>query len=102
MRAFFHTQASLVHDEQYANAMDGHQGYLMQYYRLTPDKRLELYQELEPSLLIYQHTDYHKSQKELQTKVKELEERNKELMDMKDDLDKIKQRLSISEKFQRV
>ena len=82
--------------------MDGHQGYLMQYYRLTPDKRLELYQELEPSLLIYQHTDYHKSQKELQTKVKELEERNKELMDMKDDLDKIKQRLSISEKFQRV
>lgn len=102
MRAFFHTQASLVHDEQYANAMDGHQGYLMQYYRLSTDKRLELYQELEPSLLIYQHTDYHKSQKALEIKVKELEEKNKELMDMKDDLAKIKYRLNISEKCKKV
>ena len=53
MRAFFHTQASLVHDEQYANALDGHQGYLMQYYRLPPEKRSEMYRELEPKLLIY-------------------------------------------------
>lgn len=102
MRAFFHTQASIVHDEQYANAMDGHQGYLMQYYRLSTEKRKELYLELEPSLLVYQHEDYNKSQKVLQTKVKELEEKNKELMNMKDDLAKIKQRLSISENYQKV
>ena len=102
MRAFFHTQASIIHDEQYANAMDGHQGYLMQYYRLSPDRRLELYQELEPSLLIYQHNDYNKSQKILQIKVNELEEKNKKLMKIQLDMEKIKQRLNISEHFNKV
>ena len=84
------------------NAMDGHQGYLMQYYRLSSEKRMELYLELEPSLLVYQHEDYNKSQKVLQAKVKELEEKNNELMNMKDDLAKIKQRLSASENYQKV
>ncbi|MEX0854679.1 MAG: tyrosine-type recombinase/integrase [Nitrosopumilaceae archaeon] len=53
MRAFFHTQASLIHGEQYAHALDGHRGYLMQYYRLSREKRAEMYKELEPHLLIY-------------------------------------------------
>ena len=58
--------------------------------------------EIELSLVVYQNEDYNKSQKVLQTKVKELEEKNKELMNMKDDLAKIKQRLNVSENYQKV
>ena len=52
MRAYFHTKASLKHGTEYANALDGHSGYLEQYYRLTPQRRGEMYQELEQDLLI--------------------------------------------------
>lgn len=62
----------------------------MQYYRLSSEKRLDLYQELEPYLLIFQNSDYTKSQKILEKKVHELEEKNKELMNIQDDLVKIK------------
>jgi len=52
MRAYFHTKASLKHGTEYANALDGHSGYLEQYYRLTPQRRGEMYHELEQDLLI--------------------------------------------------
>ena len=52
-RAFFHTKASNKHGSDYANAMDGHSGYLDQYYRNTPEERAKLYKELESNLLIY-------------------------------------------------
>jgi len=71
MRAFFHTQASLIHDEQYANAMDGHTGYLMQYYRLSFEKRAEMYSELEPYLLIYTDERIAQNQEELRGKVQD-------------------------------
>ena len=65
MRSYFHTQASIVHDEQYANALDGHQGYLMQYYRLSAEKRAELYRELEPHLLVYSNDIVTRNQEKL-------------------------------------
>jgi len=52
MRAYFHTKASQKHGTEYANALDGHSGYLEQYYRLTPKRRGEMYLELEQDLLI--------------------------------------------------
>jgi len=52
MRAYFHTKASLKHGTEYANALDGHSGYLEQYYRLSLDERGAMYQELEQDLLI--------------------------------------------------
>lgn len=73
MRSFFHTQSSLVHDEQYANALDGHQGYLMQYYRLSPEKRAELYRKLEPHLLIYANDTVTKIQEKLLQKTENQE-----------------------------
>lgn len=51
-RAYFHTKASQTHSTEYANALDGHSGYLEQYYRLTPEKRAEMYKQLEPELFI--------------------------------------------------
>ena len=84
MRAFFHTQASIVHDEQYANAMDGHQGYLMQYYRLSAEKRSEMYLALEPHLLIYANESVVKSHEKLreQTELQRIEiEKLKKMVD---------------------
>jgi integrase len=51
-RAWFHTKASQKHGDEYANALDGHSGYLKQYYREDPKERAEKYAELEPYLYI--------------------------------------------------
>ena len=51
-RSYFHTKASQVHSTEYANSLDGHTGYLEQYYALTPERRAEMYKELEPHLFI--------------------------------------------------
>lgn len=52
MRAYFHTKASMKHGSDWANAIDGHSGYLKQYYRLDEKVRVKMYKELEPELLI--------------------------------------------------
>jgi len=52
MRAYFHTKASMKHGDEYANALDGHSGYLKVYYRLDDKTRAKMYKELEPELLI--------------------------------------------------
>jgi len=88
MRAFFHTQASIVHDEQYANALDGHQGYLMQYYRLPPEKRAELYRKLEPHLLIYADNSITKIQEKLLQKTESQELQIEKLTKMVERLQK--------------
>ena len=51
-RAYFHTKASQKHGVEYSNALDGHSGYLEQYYRLDAKNRAEMYKELESDLLI--------------------------------------------------
>lgn len=52
MRAYFSTKASDKHGEEYAHALDGHTGYLKQYYRKTPEEMAKMYKELEPGLLV--------------------------------------------------
>jgi len=52
MRSFFHTQASEKHGVEYANALDGHSGYLKQYYRKSAEDRAKMYLELQPRLLV--------------------------------------------------
>lgn len=51
-RAHYFTQAVRKHGENYAHKMIGHGGYLMEYDRYTDKKKLEMYIELEPDLLI--------------------------------------------------
>jgi len=51
-RAYFHTKASDLHGVEYANALDGHSGYLPQYYRKTAEEKARMYLELEPELLV--------------------------------------------------
>jgi integrase len=51
-RSYFHTKASQKYGDEYANALDGHSGYLKQYYREDPKERAKKYLELEPYLYI--------------------------------------------------
>jgi len=51
-RAYFHTKASDKHGVEYANALDGHSGYLPQYYRKSPEEKARMYLELEPDLYV--------------------------------------------------
>jgi len=68
-RSYFHTKASKIHGQEYANALDGHSSYLGQYYRNTEEERAEMYRELEPSFLIYSSQEMVKTQKEMQSQL---------------------------------
>ena len=90
-RAFCETQASNTNGVEYAHALIGHSGYLDQYYRITPEERLEKYIELEPLLTV--GADFRKSLQieRLQREKAELEKRIPELVNeaidrVKDDL----------------
>jgi len=68
-RSYFHTKASKIHGQEYANALDGHSSYLGQYYRNTEEERAEMYRELEPNLLIYSSQEMAQTQKEMQSQI---------------------------------
>ena len=78
MRSYFHTKASQTHSTEYANALDGHTGYLENYYALTSERRAEMYKELEPELFI-------ESQKVATDTAKD-----KIIDTLRDDMDKLK------------
>jgi len=52
-RKFGHTRVSRVHDDQYANALDGHTGYLETYYELEDAERAQMYSQVAPELTIF-------------------------------------------------
>jgi integrase len=72
-RAYFHTKASQKHGEEYANALDGHSGYLKQYYREDPKERAKKYAELEPRLFIEVINLKEKAVKDKDQKIQNLE-----------------------------
>jgi len=51
-RSFFFGKAADVHREGYAHKMTGHGGYLPQYDRMSDEKKLGWFLELEPELII--------------------------------------------------
>ena len=89
-RSYFHTKASQVHGVEYSNALDGHSGYLPQYYRLTSEERTAMFKDLEPHLLIYENPANMKQINELQAKMNELENK-------KDEVEKIEREKRFSE-----
>lgn len=90
-RAFFFTKAARVHDENYAHKLTGHSGYLMQYDRLTDDEKLSMYLELEPELLVYDHSRKSAEIERLKREKSELEKKNEELDMIKDEQSRMKQ-----------
>ena len=90
-RSFFFGRAADVHREGYAHRMVGHSGYLSQYDRMSDDKKLEWFLELEPELTINQEERL-RIKNELLTKEKsELEKKIPLLVD--EAAERIKQNL---------
>lgn len=73
-RAYYFTQAVRKHGENYAHKMIGHGGYLMEYDRYEDERKLEMYIELEPELLIDEFIIKDRKIKELEADKAEIEE----------------------------
>ena len=78
-RGSFFTKALKVHNDDTAHAMIGHGAYLQQYQRRTDDEKLELFEELEKEVLIFDLT-----KKDQQ--IKKLKEANTMLVDQAEEI----------------
>jgi len=83
-RAYFFTLATRKHDENYAHKMTGHGGYLMQYDRMDDMKKLEMYLELEPDLVIFDQTKN-------EIEIKKLKQENMIVNQLQDEITKLKE-----------
>jgi len=91
LRAYFITRISR-HDPNLAKKWAGQRGYLLQYDRLETKEMLEKYLEFEPDLII------DKAEK-LQAEKDELERKVSEIDNLKLEMEKMKQRMEVSEKL---
>jgi len=81
-RSFFFGIASDVHREGYAHKMIGHGGYLPQYDRISDEKKLEWFLELEPKLIINEETRLREENRIKEQQIKELESDKKRIADL--------------------
>lgn len=72
-RSFFFGKASDVHREGYAHKMIGHGGYLPQYDRMSDEKKLDLFLELESKLIIDSSVRLREENKLKEQKIKEMQ-----------------------------
>jgi len=72
-RSYFFGIASDVHREGYAHKMIGHGGYLPQYDRMSDEKKLEWYLEVEPKLIIDEEIRLREENRIKDNQIKELE-----------------------------
>jgi len=99
LRAYFFTKASRF-DHNFAQLMVGHSGYLIREYdHINLEDKLEMYLELEPELLI-DNTERLKAENEkLEKENDEKESLKAEMARIRDDLEKMKQKVDIQEKY---
>ncbi len=98
-RSFFYGKASDVHREGYAHKMIGHGGYLPQYDRMSDEKKLNWFLELEPKLIIDSTVRLREENKLKEQKIKKLEsEKDVQLKNMQAQIDSVKELLKRSEK----
>lgn len=79
-RSYFFGKASDTHREGYAHKIIGHGGYLPQYDRMSDEKKLELFIELEPKLIIDSTKRQISKIESLEKEKTELEKKNIELV----------------------
>lgn len=84
-RSHFFTKAlrALSEDKDTAHAMIGHGAYLQNYQRRTDEEKLELFNEIEPAILVFDQT----KNKE---KILQLKEANSKLEEKLDTIDELK------------
>ncbi len=81
-RSFFFGMASDVHREGYAHKMIGHGGYLPQYDRISDEKKLEWFLELEPKLMINEEMRLREENKIKEQQIKELKSDKKRISEL--------------------
>jgi len=84
-RAYFFTHAldALSDSKDMAHALVGHGAYLQQYQRRTLNEKIELWDQVESSVAIFDLTKKNLEIKQLKAANTMLEEQNKEIEDMK-------------------
>ena len=88
-RSYFFGKASDVHREGYAHKMIGHGGYLSQYDRMSDEKKLEMFLELEPELIIDSTKRNELQIIKQQEEITELQEKNLKIENLEKRLNKI-------------
>ncbi len=81
-RSFFFGIASDVHREGYAHRMIGHGGYLPQYDRISDEKKLEWFLEVEPKLIINEEMRLREENKIKEQQIKELKSDKKRISEL--------------------
>jgi len=74
--------ASDVHREGYAHKMIGHGGYLPQYDRISDEKKLEWFLELEPKLMINEEMRLREENRLKEQQIKELKSEKKRISEL--------------------
>jgi len=81
-RGYFFTKALKIHNEDTAHAMIGHGAYIQEYQRRTDDEKMELFEELESELLVFDLSKKNHEIKELKSYKLKIDDQRKELDDM--------------------
>jgi len=92
-RSFFFGIASDVHREGYAHKMIGHGGYLPQYDRMSDEKKLGLFLDVEPKLMIDEETRLREENKIKDKQIKEFESDKKRISELELKMENIKELL---------
>lgn len=88
-RAWFKTQVTNAHQSDFAEALMGHKSLKLMYYRQNDKDRLKTYLEVEHALTVSDYTKFDSSMEDLKS----------ELASMKIELEKQKQRIEMTEKY---
>ena len=91
-RAYFFTKALRRFGDDTAHAMIGHGAYLQQYQRRTLHEKIELWEDLEPDILIFDMSDKDK-------RIRRLEQENKTLASQVEEIKELKRRQQELEKI---
>lgn len=94
-RAYFFTKAlrSLTEDKDTAHALIGHGAYLEQYQRRNDEEKEELYEEVEPAVLIYDQTINKEKIKKLKDANLKIEEKGQRIDKLEDQLQSVSDEL---------
>lgn len=99
-RGYFFTKSIRIFNEDIAHSMIGHGAYQQVYQRRTTEEKEELYDELEPEILIFDQTKNKEKIKHLKEANKIFKNQQIQLDEMKAKQEKIEAELFIRKTFQ--
>ncbi|MCH8915666.1 MAG: tyrosine-type recombinase/integrase [Thaumarchaeota archaeon] len=83
------------HDPNFAKKLAGQKGYLLEYDRMTPEEKLELYQKLEIDLIIDDTEKLKRENEKKQKTISELEEKSNRIDELEKQGKEEKQRMDM-------